>query len=398
MPHKRKANKLDNHDATRGVVEQYSKLAMKDNVKRFIDNHRFSTRDINFDVSAECLDCFRSNDLDDIGKVIEENPHIQEYFTHDPPQLLSGKDYTIITSHQRQVIVGSGSFGVAFLGKENKSNNLVVIKLMMDPDAPLIRLLEEYAMQRRASHVLRDGCSAPEVKGILVLKEDAKLRRDYYPYLLVQEFCAFASGAVGLTLDAALKQNAKSPMFSETEWEDISFKLLHGTNQLQKHNIHHLDLHSENILLQLFEDELKVIFIDFGHAIGTWSTGDIPIFHAPSYFVPGTTYTAPELFTQSYPLKTSDFYSCAYMIKDIADETKPRDKTGNTRLGQEMQQYIAMVPEKRTGYSDLYYRVQKHSHGYSPFSISNFARNHAKLIVFVLIVFFCLLLIFVMFA
>ena len=385
----RKVKEFDNY-AIHGV-EDYSKLgSMNDNIKRYFEDYWFSTWASSFNVSDECLDSFRSTDLDEIGETIEANPHIQKFFTDDPPQLLSGKDYTLITSYRWPVCVGKGSFGVALLAIENDSKKLVVVKLILRQDARLIDLLTEYALQRSAWHTLKDGCSAPEIKGIMILKDEARLERDFFPYLLVQDFCGFTSGGVrSLTLKAALEEHSKNPMFTKTQWEDICLKLLRGVNQLQKQNIHHLDIHSENILLQMEGNGLKVFFIDFGLSMGSWSSGIEGIFKEPPFYSHGATHTAPELFTRSRPLKTSDFFSCAYLIEEIANEI------GNTPLRQEMHKYrhTYIVPEERPGFEELYPMVRKHLHGFSP-SVSNVASNSNRA-VFVLC-FGCLSPIFVL--
>ena len=334
-------------------------LEMKENVVRYVSNHKFPVCEneqiMDFNLSVDC--CCKYVCMDDaraLNNVLREYPH---FATVKPPHFLASREYSLITVNKKNVCVGRGAESTCFLAKNNKSNELVVIKLITTTFWDVKRMLDECAMQTLASITLKDGCRAPEVKGFMVLEKNSKLRELCFPYLIVQEFCGILPGSTSsLSIRTALEEQIKgNPVLSERQWEDVSLQLLRGADQLAQVPIHHLDIKHENLLLQMVGDEINVVFIDFGLSIGTWSSENGTIFPLNPGMDPSMyPQIAPELFQLSRPLSTSDLFSCAFVIENIANIN------GNAELAQAMVEYRSMHPAERPGFLYVYYKVDDH--------------------------------------
>ena len=351
---------LGNYDAMLDL--SHSHCAKKDKIVEYVNNHRFKCHGNDITLANQCYDLsssspdvsMRKKIKEDISKTLKESNCLEYYFRNDPPNVLSGKNYTFITDSQGNIVsAGDGSYVRALLAKDNKTNSLVVVKLVRTKNShSLDVLMEEYALTRLAHQVLKDGCYTPHVKGLLLLKENELLGKHFFPYVLVQEYAGLVSGfPVSLSVDEALQESKKgNSLFSEVEWEEICLKVVHGADQFRDNNITHIDIHPKNVLIQLGQEELKIVFIDFGISVGNWNYSPSPVFSTkPAKVFP---QTAPALYELPKPLPTTDLYSCAYLIQNVASAT------GNSKLEQEMQKYRSKAPEERTVH--LYSIVEEH--------------------------------------
>ena len=125
-----------------------------------------------------------------------------------------------------------------------------VVKNSNDPES-MSSLLEEYMFQKEAHSILKESCSAPDVKGFLIISEDSDLYHKYCRYVMVCEYCSIVPGHhATLSLHSALVQHeAKRPMLTEKEWKDVSMEIMDALNILQESDLYHNDVKSDNILL-----------------------------------------------------------------------------------------------------------------------------------------------------
>ena len=350
-------------DATRiGLLDNLITSPSHQSVeKRIVDYAPLTslgTFDKEFKLKEECKDLKGKRDLN-IDHVIYHNLQLQSMFKNDPPKLLSGEDFTLITSGGKPVFIGQGTNGSVLLAQERFSLKLVAVKLIQHENSmtTLAGLLKEYAFQRKGSKIFMNGKRfVPKAIGILRLKSTSPMAQRYCSYMLVSEYCSLANGLPqSLSLHTAIKLHKEGRiLFTDKQWEKLCLDILDAVNALNTNNIYHLDIKPNNIVLQFHGHEIWPILIDYG--LSRTSTCTIRFSPVPDQ---ETLYphTAPELISathQCFPLVTSDLYGVSYVIMQINTILK------SFLLDIELRSYRAMLPAHRQVY--LYFREIIRSH------------------------------------
>ena len=134
-------------------------------------------------------------------------------------------------------------------------------------------ILKELGMSRIAYQALQKN--TPQPYGLLTLKANSPwaVQNTLFKHLIVFAFCAAVNNMpagklpTSLTLGAALKAEINgTPKFNKTQWNGILLDMVELTNKLRLARLAHNDLHRGNILLSVCDQDVRVLFIDFGTA------------------------------------------------------------------------------------------------------------------------------------
>ena len=197
-----------------------------------------------------------------------------------------------------------------------------------------------------AHHVLNGYCKAPKPLGFI---RQRPVPNEPYEYMMVSQYCPVLPGYYSsLTLVEALALHAKKPIIRKIEWRNICLSLIHATQLLQKNDIYHNDLVSCNILLEISDNRVEPVIIDFGAGTRGKTGNRRPMYGPLSAMQPSST---PELYRGPDPLPTSDLHSISYVILRIcAFLNLPK-------LEDYILEYRLQKPEKRDGHKKVFEKV-----------------------------------------
>ena len=327
------------HPSTMNSLTTYeevlmSRPALAEYIKDYTRNMS-SAKPIDIDMSAQRYDP-REKPLRDL---IEKDESLRQYFRGNVPALLECQKYCIVSR------IGRGGSGDGLLAMQKADNRLVFVKTcpgQLRDTKQLSLLLKEFMHQDLAHKALDRNCRAPRPLGFIPRRSDPSDPKSVQ-YMMVSEFCAVIPGdCVPLSVAEALMQHSKRPLLSTKEWREIMRKLIRSTEKLNEETkIYHLDLKPDNIMLQITNNRIEPIMIDFGLSTryGRREKGPILVSKLnPSKYHP---HSAPELFQQSQPSKTCDIYGISFILHQV----------GTVLHIAELQQYISnfrsLPPEKR---------------------------------------------------
>ena len=192
--------------------------------------------------------------------LINANKELKAYFGESVPKILNGAHYKVTS------VVGRGSQGLVMLARNTADGKLYVIKMSNRLSNPNVvyRFLKEFMFQEHAHSVLQGTCAVPEPKGFIRVEEGGGII-----YMMVSEFCSVIPDAeAALSMNQAIKEHMNhKPILSLTEWRDVCVSLIDAVNTLQSNDIYHIDLKTDNILLQFIDDTVHPVIIDFGISV-----------------------------------------------------------------------------------------------------------------------------------
>ena len=208
------------------------------------------------------------DDDSQLRQIIHDYKLVAPYFKqHSYPHILNGNDYNAIS------FLGEGTHARILICEHLSTRQQYVIKVPKQhtDEKAMRRLLREYMLQHHAYHALQNhaasgkhsvSCSAPRPIGFIKHRTSSG-----DVYMIVSEFCSVLSAAeINFTLKKALE---KHECFTLTEWRDICLTIIEGLAILQKNDIYHLDIKSDNILLRFSKDcygPPEPVIIDFGNS------------------------------------------------------------------------------------------------------------------------------------
>ena len=244
---------------------------------------------------------------------INVDKELKDYFGARVPNILNGAHYKVTST------VGSGAQGKVVLARNMTDRKLYVIKMSNEFSNSNVvhHFLREYMFQEHAHHVLKGRCSVPKPKGIIRMKQGDSLN-----YMIVSEFCSVIPDvASALSINQALKEHLNHrSILSLTEWKDVCISLIDAVHTLQSNDIYHIDLKTDNILLQFIDDKVKPVIIDFGISVRkNTHKGAFGFLFAPG---PDTDRMYPQidpvLFETLTPLPTTDLYGISHVINQLS--------------------------------------------------------------------------------
>ena len=300
--------------------------------------------DINF--SLDCVSSAAEPLLSILKRTIKNDKELDEHFTSEPPRILNGKDYCVMTGNGRPIQIAKTDSSLIIMGLDTKSKKLVAVKIIYDVRMSLQNMLVEFMLQEKAHKILSgSSCKTPKPIGFLHLKQCMKFQM--FPLLIVMPFCGFLHNyLIGVSLEEALlhdfnKVKDEQRLVDRKDYAGLCLGLINAVTLLQRNGIYHLDIKPGNIMLQHIQDGLtsKVfpLLIDYGLSVAQTSRDWIPFKGKASTFP----HTPPEMFQQAKPHPTSDLFSVAYVIKCVGSCLKMRN------LKEDMAKYLKDQPSQR---------------------------------------------------
>ena len=282
-------------------------------------------------------------------QIISNVRHLKSYFKDRAPPILNGEDYKVTA------YVGKGKNAMILLAEERNSKDDVIIKIIFEEftDYTLRKLLDEYMYQEQAYEVLKSNqCRTTKPLGFI--RQKASADKPHF-YMFVAKYCPVLPGYYSvLSCDEAVSLHGKKPICRKIEWRNIFLALIKGVEVLQKNDIYHNDLNRGNILLEVSDNRIDPVLIDFGNSSRGKTGRKVPRYKPLSKQESDVQfpYTARELFEQPDPLPTTDLYSLVTIILDVAKIIKlPTLENYALRYRQEK-------PQDREGFTAVYAAVK----------------------------------------
>ena len=243
-----------------------------------------------------------------INLIRDEN--VSQYLRSHRPSMLNGRNYKVIA------LVSSGENHLTLLATDRNSNEDVVIKMPVTPmtDKNIVELLKEYMFQQQAHALLKENCKTPQPLGFIRVRKKGI-------YMMVSKFCPFLPGYYSvLTLKDALSSHATRPRLRKCEWRNVCLSLITAVLTLQRGNIYHNNICHKNVLLQVSDNSIVPVIVDFSKASRGVTGKTTPLFEPVPNRESGEQHpsVAPELYQQPNPLATSDLYSVLYLIMKVS--------------------------------------------------------------------------------
>ena len=184
--------------------------------------------------------------------------------------ILQGIDYELLTVGNRPVVLGEGTFGVAFLAKDIHTNKLVTIKLFKKTgNSKLASILREVGFQMLID-MESEFSFTPKLLGLLIFAE-SKVPQNCHSFMIVMEYLSVVpemEKPIKLSLAEAKKlQREGCDVLTDRNWFKITKQLMDITRDLSDMKICHLDLHANNLLLVCEQSKWNVKVIDFGKCV-----------------------------------------------------------------------------------------------------------------------------------
>ena len=343
------------------LVPNPSYDSVDEHVREFASQISFNEYHKEFKLEEECYPYMKDEQDKRINHIINTNSIYKSMFADDPPRLLRGDNFSLITSQGKPVCIGQGGKSSILLAQDHSTLALVAVKLIQGKNnvSLLSALLQEYGYQRKASRVFCNGKAvAPKPVGILRLTNSSPLAKQNNPYMLVSEYFPLAHGVPqSLALDRAIHMhNSGRKLLTNEQWAQVSLDILEVVNALNMNNIVHLDIKPGNILLHIQGSEIRPVVIDYGISRSFTDTVRFSPHPEQDKLYP---HNAPELFSETdevTPLPTSDLYGVAHVIIKI------NTILDSPHLDTELRSYRALSPLMRHGYLQLRGSIEKHSH------------------------------------
>ena len=257
-----------------------------------------------------------NEDDDKLAEVIRADENLKRYFGTRTPDLICGARYRALS------YIGEGSYGVVLLARDIYTSENVIVKIPLasnDDDGYIRDMLKEFMYQEKAHNLLKGTkCAAPQPKGFIRIVDNTVPLG--YTYLSVSEFIPIVEDArCTLSIYDAMETHVKgNPVLKKEEWKNVLLALIDATETLQKNDIYHNDIKSDNVMLYFDENNKpSPVLIDFGLSSTKKSLNrEIYKQHRLKINI-FDNYNAPELFLELKPSATSDVYSVARMIQNI---------------------------------------------------------------------------------
>ena len=251
---------------------------------------------------------------DAINATIRPHKTLRKLFARAKVPILQGKDYELLTVDNRPVVLGEGSFGVAFLAKDIHTNNLVTIKLFKKTgNSNLASILKEVGFQTLIN-MKSEFSFTPELLGMLIFMK-SKVPQNCHPFMIVMEYLSVLpemDKPVKLSLaEAKALQRAGCDVLRKKDWYRITKQLMKITKELSAMKVCHLDLHGSNLLLVFEESKVNVKVIDFGKCVLLDKNTRLRGYDRNS------SYHGKELAKLKRPLPTSDLFTVSVHILHI---------------------------------------------------------------------------------
>ena len=229
--------------------------------------------------------------------------------------ILQGQNYELLTVGNRPVVLGEGTFGVAFLAKDINTNKLVTIKLFKKKaKLKLLGILKEVGFQMMIDKESKSSFT-PKLLGLLIFAE-SKVLQNCHSFMLVMEYLSVLpemKKPMKLSLAEAKKFRREGcDVLSVRNWASICKQLIEITKELSDMKISHLDLHAENLLLVFEETKVNVKVIDFGKCALLDKSTQIRGYEKVKSLLYGK-----ELAILQRPIPTSDLFSVSGQIYEI---------------------------------------------------------------------------------
>ena len=269
---------------------------------------------------------------------------LKRHFKNKLPRILDGANYKVTA------MLSAGEKHLLLLANHRNTNEDVVIKMSVTPmdDKRIYELLKEYMFQDQAHQVLKETCRTPQPLGLIYVRKKEI-------YMMVSKFCPFLPGYYSvLTLKDALSSHATRPRLKSIEWRNICLSLISAAKKLQKNDIYHNNICHKNILLEVSDNHIVPVIIDFSKASRGERGTTTPLYEPVPNKESGEQHpaVAPELYEQSNPLPTSDLYSVAYLILKVSVYLKSPG----------MENYITHFrlqdPRNRTDHKTFYKKIR----------------------------------------
>ena len=260
-----------------------------------------------------------------IQQIIHASPTLGNYFNlgADAPPMLDGEKYKVIAE------VGSGRYGKVVLAEEDGTGEEVIIKVPLKRTTPqlLKAILTEYMYQELACIALKHTVTVPEPLGII--RQQGDEHEGGYRYLVVSQFVPLLPGFyASFPIDYMIKNHNTKEFVRLIEWENICLNLIKAVEELYKNDLYHLDLHCGNVMIEIADNSIQPVIIDFGTAMRRDSRAGRrgSIFKAGGHTPEERKFLwpqiAPELYDSVIPLPTSDLYGVSSIIMFIAKAVK----------------------------------------------------------------------------
>ena len=111
---------------------------------------------------------------------------------------------------------------------------------------------------------------------------------------------------------------AESVVLLDKHWLELCHQLAINLENMHDKGILHNDIKTDNILVDLKANDVRIYFIDFGQA--TFRSGGVLHFDEGDNSDDTEDYLAPEVCSGLQSSPKSDIYSLGMILADIADE------------------------------------------------------------------------------
>ena len=293
---------------------------------------RYETMQVDFTLGTHCWGRQHSDDLEDIEdcnyaisdiEINDEEMH-PLYTEVGTVPMLNGRDFELLRINGEAVVIGSGFFGIVYLGKNVHTNEVVAIKAF--GKKPVQNQLKEIIREALFQMTIRKKskwCFTPQVLGMLSFI-DSETPSGFHPFMLVMEHLSVMphmEKPMKLSLqDAQDLHQVGVDLLRKRDWALICKQLIEITEELSEMNISHLDLHAGNILLVIEGNNsqnnlsVNVKIIDFGKCEFVTGNNTVSLSGFDRVLEP---MDGEELSVLKAPLPTTDLYSVSYLIIQI---------------------------------------------------------------------------------